>query len=113
MNKELAKVLEWVRELGFNKVQVRSEERTKALNLSLYTDHYEYRITAHPRTKSNSYLGCIVYNRAPLPGERHLRSYDLTDGSIARETWEKIKNDIISTELLPITNLVDQPKYNW
>ena len=112
MNKELTKVLDWVHELGFNKVHVKEEEENKELRLSLFTDRHEYKISAHPRTKSVSYLGCIVYNRAPEPGEEHLRSSDLADGRLTRETWEKIKSDIISTELLPIFNTPDLPELN-
>lgn len=113
MNKELVKVLDWVHELGFNKVHMAEEkEGTKELSLSLFTDQHEYKVSAHPRTKSHSYLGCIVYNRAPQPGEYHIRSSDLADGRLTRETWEKIKSDIISTELLPVFAADDLPELN-
>lgn len=113
MNKELVKVLDWVHEFGSNKVHVDEREENKELYISLYTDRHEYKILAHPRTKSNSYLGCVVYNRAPEPGEEHKRGSDLADGRLTRETWEKIKSDIISTELLPILSKVDLPELNW
>ena len=111
-NKELIKVLDWVRELGGNKVHVKEEEGSKELRLSLFTDRHEYKILSHPRTKSASYLGCIVYNRAPEPGEEHLRCSDLADGRLSRETWERIKSDIISTELLPVLVPADRPRLN-
>ena len=113
MNKELIKVLEWAKELGFDKVHVspKQEEKKNELHFSLFTPKHEYKVVAHPRGKSKSYLGCIVYNRAPEPGEDRIRSSDLADGRLSRETWEQIKNDIIATELLPVMDDPNKPGF--
>jgi len=113
MNKQLKMVIDWARELGINKMYIKKNEgKTNELRFSLFTAKHEYKIVAHPKGKSKSYLGCIVYNRSPEPGEEHVRCSDLADGRLSKETWEQIKNDIIATELLPIVDIVDRPVFN-
>ncbi|HUU60595.1 MAG TPA: hypothetical protein VMZ50_13730, partial [Phycisphaerae bacterium] len=46
-----------------------------------------------------SYLGCVMSNRAPWPGETHTRGGDLADGEFNDETLRKIAADILSKEL--------------
>lgn len=48
------------------------------------------------------YLGCTVTARKPRAGEDWVRGNDLADGAYCKETWRKIKDDIISYELVKI-----------
>ena len=48
------------------------------------------------------YLGCTVIARKSRAGEDWVRGNDLADGKYCKETWEKIKNNIISYELVKI-----------
>jgi len=48
------------------------------------------------------YLGCTVQTRKPRAGEDWNRGNDLANGKYCKETWDKIKNDIISYELVKI-----------
>ena len=72
------------------------------LRVRLYTNDHVYAIVAHDRSKDNGYLGCVASTRKPRAGEDWTRGNDLADGPFNRETWEKIKNDIIAYELVPL-----------
>ena len=72
------------------------------LRVRLYTENHKYAIVATDRSKDNGYLGCVASTRKPRAGEDWTRGNDLADGPFNRETWEKIKNDIISYELVPL-----------
>ena len=85
----------------------------------LYTQDHIYSISARERYFVNDdgsrgsgvggdYLGCTVVTRKPRAGEDWNRGNDLADGPLNRETWEKIKNDIIGYELV---KLVPKPNY--
>lgn len=67
----------------------------------LYTSEYRFSISAIEKDEGG-YLGCTMSNRKPRAGEEHTRGNDLHDGKLTRETWEGIKNDIISICLVPI-----------
>lgn len=69
---------------------------------NIYTDNYQYRITAIERGLGNGYLGCTVSTRKPRAGEKHTRGSDLPDGPFTYETWQKIKNGIIAYEIVPL-----------
>lgn len=73
--------------------------------IHLYTENHVYNILAIDREvngmKSN-YLGCTVSTRKPRAGETWNRGNDLTDGNLTLDTWNKIKNDIISYELVKL-----------
>lgn len=72
------------------------------LKVRLYTDSHKYTIVAIDRSKDNGYLGCVASTRKPRAGEDWTRGNDLADGPFDLETWQKIKNDIIAYELVPI-----------
>ena len=74
---------------------------TKTFRFNLYTEEYRFRISANEGDDS-TYLGCTVSTRKPRAGEAHTRGNDLHDGKLTRETWRKIKNDIISYSLVPL-----------
>ena len=62
------------------------------------TNQYQYSINASVSTVNEVnhyyYLGCVGYNRYPLPGEKHLRGNDLSDGKLSFGTWNNILEDI-------------------
>lgn len=74
----------------------------------IYTANNYYAIIA--RTKEgvvgdDGYLGCVVSNRTPRPGEDWTRGRDLPDGAFTKETWDKIVRAIAAYELLPMSEL--------
>lgn len=74
----------------------------------IYTHNNRYSIVATTKKDGSSYLGCGVTCRKPRAGETWERGNDLSDGSFTRETWEKIKNDIIAYELVKVAKPVQQ-----
>ncbi len=74
---------------------------------NIYTENNRYRISARDRSEDEGYLGCTVSDRKPYAGEDWTRGRDLADGKFIRETWEKIKNDIIRRELVPLVAKVE------
>lgn len=48
------------------------------------------------------YLGCVSTSRKPRAGETRSRGNDLTDGDLSEETWGRIKNDIVSYEIVKL-----------
>lgn len=82
----------------------------------IYTKDNVYSIRASKdREDDHTYLGCTVSKRKPRAGEDWNRGNDLADGKFNRETWERIKNDIIRYELVKVvhhsSHLPDQVKY--
>ena len=67
----------------------------------LFTHIYHYSIVVK-EDGEHTYLGCVVSTRKPRAGEACTRGNDLVDGPFCRETWEKIKNDILAYELVKI-----------
>lgn len=77
--------------------------KDKSIYLTFFTKEYAYNIHAHLSHNNNhSYLGACVTVRKPRAGEDWNRGNDLSDGSYSEETWNKIKNDIISFELVKV-----------
>ena len=75
-------------------------EGKTGLRLRLYTDRHVYSVTMYEAAEGKpSYLGCVMSNRAPWPGETHTRGGDLADGEFNDETLRKIAADILSKEL--------------
>lgn len=67
----------------------------------LYTDVNQYTINATV-DGDRTYLGATGSSRKPRAGETHTRGNDLSDGPLTEATWESIKNDIISFELVRV-----------
>lgn len=81
----------------------RSPRAEMGLKVYLYTDRHSYCIVMYPaRGERKSYLGCVMSNRAPWPGETHTRGGDLADGEFTDETLRRIFADILSKELHPV-----------
>lgn len=69
--------------------------------IRLYTDRICYTMNVVTGVgQPTGYLGGGTTSRKPRAGEDWHRGSDITDGPLTRETWEKIKNDIISYELV-------------
>ena len=81
------------------------ENRVKGedgLRLRLFTDRHLYSIVMYPeRGEKKSYVGCVMDNRTPLPGESHTRGGDLADGEFTDATLRRIVADILSKEMHP------------
>ena len=93
---------QWVR-LEPDKKSDRGKEGAEGLKLLLYTDRHSYSIVMRPEFNGRkSYLGCVMSNRAPWPGETHTRGGDLADGDFNEETLRRIWSDILSKELHPV-----------
>lgn len=102
-------LIEWLEELVFRDndfdevIKIVRKDKVEAI-VRLYTRTNRYSITCIESSRSDweGYLGCTVIDRKPRAGENWRRSRDLSDGEFNRETWESIKNDIISHELVRI-----------
>ena len=68
-----------------------------------YTNDNKYTIIAIDRGGDNGYLGCTVSQRKSVAGEDWTRGNDLPDGPYNYETWQKIKNAIISYEIVEVS----------
>ena len=64
----------------------------------MYTFENAYAIVAIERP-DKGYLGCVVSRRKPRAGEDWNRGNDLPDGTLNRETWDKILKAIVIYEL--------------
>lgn len=77
------------------------ESSDNRVRLKLYSDVNQYSL--HVTVDGdNSYLGAVGASRKPRAGESHTRGNDLYSGTLSEETWDRIKNDIISFELVRI-----------
>lgn len=79
----------------------------RRLVLALFTTQSRYQIVAVEGRgpygqAAGIYLGAQVSARAPRPGETHTRGRDLTDGPLARATWDRILADIVACELVRV-----------
>jgi len=119
-NPFIGKVRQWVQNLleplkfGLHVQVIRFEEDDNKVvaQLYLFTSFYKYAITViapakEPFDEQSSYLGCTYSLRIPRAGEDHFRGGDLADGKCNSQTWERIKDDIIRTEVVPLYHFVN------
>lgn len=89
---------------GANKIHIKQDtgwnNGERFFKVLLYTAAHIYTISTVDRNYAEGYIGCMVKCRYPLLGEHWRRGNDLADGPLIRETWEKIKDDIIAYELV-------------
>lgn len=85
---------------------VEGENPPYKLRVRVYTRDHRYSIVAKEHGDGRSYLGCTVTTRKPRAGETWNRGSDLADGEFSRRVWERIKNDIISYELVKVAKPV-------
>ena len=98
-------IAKWVGELGITNQYIEVEKEDggdPVFRIRIFTKDHKYSIAAYDGKgkSSKSYLGCICYNRRSLAGESWNRCKDLNDGPLTKSTWERIKGDIIATELV-------------
>lgn len=84
------------------KKEVNSETLVEKIIFNLYTEKYKYNIIAVDKDEQTGYLGCFMSNRKPEAGEKHTRGRDLPDGEFNYDTWNRIKDSIIKTELVEL-----------
>ena len=91
----------WLRELLYRDGDIEERfiklEQPKSWCFEFYTRTNKYNLVA-----KENYLGCQVSSRKPRAGEDWNRGNDLPDGKFNEETWIRIKNAIISYELVKI-----------
>ena len=108
-------LVEWMKEIipysNFDKYtrKVREGIETNIFNTDRHANHVTYIIcTAEHRysiSATPTYLGCIASATRQRPGEDWTRGNDLPDGPFSRETWESIKDRIISYEMVKLDPL--------
>lgn len=96
----------------FGKDQVKIQLLGNDAKITIFTDSNQYMISLRerhegPNERTTDYMGCISNCRKPRAGEDWARGNDLADGSLSLETWNAIKADIISYELVKIHNPAD------
>lgn len=74
----------------------RGEDRLRA---KIYTTDYVYNISA----TTDGYLGCITNRRKSGAGDNHRPGNGLSDGGFNKGTWDRIKDDIIRGEIVPLS----------
>ena len=110
---EYPELYEWLKEISrYSKVEdFILPDYKYGVTVYFYTKENRYNIKAKlPKKKDKGYLGCMVKTRKPRAGEDWNRGRDLPDGNYCRETWNEIKNDIISYELVKIVKIVKPKK---
>lgn len=85
-------------EINFHDIIVNEHQFGAKLSLSLFTKRHNYNLAISDDESTRGYLGCIVSNRAPYPGETHTRGSDLPDGPLTLATWTSIMDAIIKME---------------
>jgi hypothetical protein len=108
----LKKAMPWMQEVtrwrevgNFVEIAVVYESTTHCqLRFTFYTDRHKYyiRVGDSSSGKPCGYLGCVADTRKPRAGENHTRGNDLADGPFTQETWNRIKDDILSYEFVKI-----------
>jgi len=94
---------DWDLDENLVSVHTRRPYDESRIGVLIHTKDNRYQIGAR-----ETYLGCIMSNRKPHAGEWWTRGRDLPDGKFNRETWERIKDDIIGKELVKVV----RPKSN-
>ncbi len=79
------------------------DETAGRFSARMFTPTHEYGLSA-----TSTYLGCVVSERTPRPGESWTRGNDLADGPFGEETWLRILTDIVAYELQPIVESRDE-----
>lgn len=80
------------------------------IKLQIFTDNNRYTIIATESHGDGYYLGCTVSSRKPRAGEGWTRGNDMPDGKLSRELWDRIVKEIVSYELVRISQyVIDNP----
>ena len=106
---------EWLKEISrYSKIEhfvltsdYKQSVGESKIRILFYTKDNRYSVVAIRREDSKGYLGCQVSGRKPRAGIEYTGGRDLSDGAYCYETWQKIKNDIISYELVKVANMIN------
>lgn len=79
---------------------------TRVLKVAIYTKHHQYTLVVNYHPKTISWLMASAVNRYSRAGEDWQRGSDLADGPLCRETWNRIMMDILSYELVQLSDTV-------
>ena len=102
-----ADLKQWISEIGNRTKEVKDNLDAKAVQVvrngliryssclrfecNLFTQENRFNIVANVRNGgAKTYLGCIAFSRKSRTGEDWVRSSDLPDGPLTRETWDEI-----------------------
>ena len=78
-----------------------AEQSDDKVIVRFYTEINKYTVVADAKGgEGDGYLGAVSRSRKPRAGEDWTRGNDLADGPLSEDTWDHIKNDIISYELV-------------
>ena len=112
MDKKIDQLKGWLKLLGrFIKVEefakidreeCDSDQGEERISITVFTNDHAYHIKGRDVYGESGYLGAVMSNRKPRAGEDWTRGRDLADGNFTKATWEKIKDDIIGCELVPL-----------
>lgn len=102
MTKIRNQINEWLSELLYrtNNIEdhfILKKENFERQSFQFYTKDNKYYLVF-----GENYLGCTVSSRKSRAGEDWTRGNDLPDGKFNEKTWNRIKNAIISYELVKI-----------
>jgi len=102
IKEECSELYEWIKEISrFSKVEdFILPDYKNEIKIYFYTKENKYCIFVIPKDKT--YLGCTVLSRKARAGEDWQRGRDLADGKYCKDTWNRIKNSILSHELVKI-----------
>lgn len=106
----LTQLKEWLSELLYHtkdiedhfKIEERHDWKNQGVpelgyDVEFYTKSNKYRFAV-----TETYFGCQVSSRKQRAGETWFRGNDLPDGKFDEETWVRMKNAILSYELVKI-----------
>jgi hypothetical protein len=82
---------------GFESNAFNTDRHANHVTYIFCTAEHRYSISATP-----TYLGCQASATRERPGETWTRGNDLPDGKFCRETWDAIKDRIISYEMVKL-----------
>lgn len=112
MDNKIDQLKDWLRALGrfinvseFAKIdreELDVEQGEERISITIFTNDYSYHIRGRDVYNEDGYLGAVMSSRKPKAGESWTRGRDLADGPFTKRTWEKIKDDIIGCELIPL-----------
>lgn len=81
-------------------VKIEDDPKSDRYKFRLYTEKYNYAI--HVK-RDGTYMGALLGCQFRYPGEDWLRGSDFPDGTFSLETWNRIKNRIIESQLQPLS----------
>lgn len=109
----LTQIKEWLSELLYRTNDIEDHFKIREIDnkkegyfVNFFTRTNQYQMIVTPSVEPRKiYFGCQVTTRKRRAGETWDRGNDLSDGQFNEETWLRIKNAIISYELVKISKI--------